>query len=218
MLCMCLVSVRAADLDSLALDAVCSSFWTYAGWSSGIFQWWCRKLQEETVGTGCLCPAAPLLSGTSTTPSLPRGKSAERTEGTWNPETLGKLQELTLWWIKEMKANNGKVKSCSHTTLVFMCMHLYTHTSTALGQSCQTLTLLFISSLPSSKVAEQQNPLSQAWQSAIFNPLKMIIEFALIPFQCCLPSSAPITTPVTSDPAPVPHAHASYSLHKGLGV
>lgn len=128
---MCILSVRAADLDSLALADVVFIFWTYAGWSSGIFQWWCRKLQEETVGTGCLCPAAPPLSGTSTTPSLPRGMSAERMGGTWNPETLGKLQEWTLWWGKECKANNGKVKHAA-TPHWCSCACICTHTQALL--------------------------------------------------------------------------------------
>lgn len=54
----------------------------YGGWSSGICLRWCRRLQEETVGTGYLCPEGPLLSETSATPFLPRGTPVETTEGT----------------------------------------------------------------------------------------------------------------------------------------
>lgn len=83
-----------------------------------------------------------------------------------------------------------------------------------------TLTVSFISSLPSTKVAQHQQqqkvPLSQTWQSAIFNPLKMIIEFALIPFHRRLPSNNPISTLVTSDPAPLPRACAAHFLQWGL--
>lgn len=55
---------------------------SYRGWSSGVFLHLCRRLQEETVGTGYLCPEGPLLSETSATPFLPRGTSGETTEGT----------------------------------------------------------------------------------------------------------------------------------------
>lgn len=126
-------------------------------------------------------------------------------------------------WVWSSKVGTDGKKTCSRTTQMFTCLHIHTYnhlyTHSFGSKLPNTLTLPFISSPPSSKVAQQQKaPLSQAWQSAIFNPLRMIIEFALIPFQRRLPSNAPITTLVTSDPAPVPHACGLHSLHQGLGV
>lgn len=96
--------------------------------------------------------------------------------------------------------------------------HSHIHTQCFSWKLPNALTLPFISSLPSYEVAQQQKaPLSQAWQSAIFNPPRMIIEFALIPFQRRLPSNAFITTLVTSDPAPVPHACAFQFSAIGIG-
>lgn len=149
-----------------------------------------------------------------------------RMEGTWSPQRHSKLTakrdtfgSLSSSVSDEMSAElqnrsmwaNGKKE---HAATPPRCSHASTHrhicTHCFGSKLPNTLTLLLISSLHSSKVAQQQKaPLSQAWQSAIFNPLRMIIEFPLIPFQRRLPSNAPITTLVTSDPAPVPHACAS---------
>lgn len=71
--------------------------------------------------------------------------------------------------------------------------HTCTHTHTTIQP--------FSSSLPNSQATLQKASLSRTWQSAIFNPLRKIIAFALVPFQQHPSANASITTLVTSDPA-----------------
>lgn len=112
------------------------------------------------------------------------------------------------WWLKIKVLQMVKEK---HAATPHRCSHacIYRHTvhiHIALGQSCRIhrhCCSSLLSPDPKSP-SKRKPPLSQAWHSAIFNPQKMIIEFAHITFQRRLPSSTPITTLVTSDPGSTP--------------
>lgn len=105
----------------------------YGGWSSGTFPRWCRRLQEETAGTGCLCPEGLLSSETSTTLFLPRGTPVETKEGTWNPKkkTRTTVKSIPIWRRFNRCEKSGFKKkqknACSHaiemSTCIFVCVH-----------------------------------------------------------------------------------------------